>query len=139
MGKRFRELGGEYGATTGRPRRCGWLDLVSAQYATELNGVDTLAITKLDVLSGLKTVRVCVAYRYQGRIFKRFPASLEILKRCQLIYQDFPGWAEDISQMHKYARLPANCKKYLDFIRKELGVKIALISVGEKRSQVIYV
>jgi adenylosuccinate synthase len=138
LGNRLRETGGEYGATTGRARRCGWLDLVSARYAAELNAVDGLSITKLDVLSGLKTIRVCVAYRYKGKLLNTFPASLEVLAHCQPVYNNFPGWNDDIITIRKYNRLPVNARKYLDFIRKTLKVKIAMVSVGQERSQIIY-
>ncbi len=139
LGMQLRTNGGEFGATTGRPRRCGWLDLVSAKYTTEINDADALAITKLDVLSGLEKIRVCVAYRYRGKVLKDFPASLDALQHCRPVYKDFPGWHDDISQLRKYAQLPPRAKKYLNFIQKTLGVKITMISVGKNRHQIIYV
>lgn len=139
LGMQLRANGGEFGSTTGRPRRCGWLDLVSAQYTTELNDTDALAITKLDILSGMEKIRVCVAYHYRGKMLKTFPASLEILQNCRPVYKDFPGWHDDISQLRKHAQLPPRAKKYLNFIQKTLGVKITMISVGKNRHQIIYV
>lgn len=137
LGNLLRNKGNEYGATTGRPRRCGWLDLVSIRYAIEINDVNALAVMKLDVLSGLKKIKVCMGYKYQGKLYKSFPASLKVLERCSLVYKELPGWDEDISRIRSYRRLPLKARRYLKFIQSVTGVKISIISVGSERSQTI--
>ncbi|MFH1227921.1 MAG: adenylosuccinate synthase [Planctomycetota bacterium] len=138
LGETLRQRGGEFGATTGRPRRCGWLDLVSAKYATEINSVDSIAITKLDVLSHLKTIKVVVAYRNKGRIIRHFPSDVNILYNCGIIYKEMKGWQKDISVFKTYRDLPDTAKKYLDFIQKSLDTPIDIISIGADRRQTIF-
>ncbi|KUK19127.1 MAG: Adenylosuccinate synthetase, partial [Thermodesulfobacterium commune] len=133
IGELLRERGGEYGATTGRPRRCGWLDLVMVKTAVRLNGLTYLAITKLDVLSGLKTLKLCVGYKYEGQIIDFFPSELEKLKKVEPIYQELPGWEEDISQIKNFDALPEATKNYIKFIEQYLEVPIALLSFGPER------
>jgi len=113
-GDKIQQKGAEFGATTGRKRRCGWLDTVILRNAVRLNGLTGLAITKLDVLDGLESVKICTAYEYQGEIIKDFPASLDVLADCQPVYETLPGWAEDTSKMRKLEEFPANARSYLD-------------------------
>ena len=112
-GGKIRGCGNEYGTTTGRPRRCGWYDSVIARYAARINGLDYLAVTKLDVLSGLNTVKICVSYRYKGETLEDFPASLKVLSECEPVYEEMPGWHEDISSIRNYGDLPAEARSYL--------------------------
>ncbi len=136
-GAYIRKHGNEFGTTTGRPRRCGWFDGVVGRYAGRLNGLDYLAVTKLDVLSGLDKVKICTSYNYRGDIIKEFPASLKVLKDCVPVYEELPGWQEDITGIRKLEDLPLNARKYLDRISEVSGVPIALIGVGSKSSQTI--
>lgn len=133
----IRKQGGEYGTTTGRPRRCGWFDGVVGRYAVRINGLDYLAITKLDVLSGLETVRICTGYNYRGEVINEFPASLKVLNECVPVYEDFPGWSEDITKARKLEDLPVQARRYLDRISEISGAPIALIGVGSRRAQTI--
>ncbi|BAI81569.1 adenylosuccinate synthase [Deferribacter desulfuricans SSM1] len=137
MGERLREVGGEYGATTGRPRRCGWLDLVAGKYSVMLNGIKYIALTKLDVLSGLEKIKVCVGYKYNGKVFETFPPEVKILENCEPVYEEFPGWNEDITKVRNYDDLPENAKKYVEFIKSYLGVEYSLISLGTDRAETI--
>lgn len=133
----IRKQGGEYGTTTGRPRRCGWFDGVVGRYAVRINGLDYLAITKLDVLSGLEQIRICTGYNYRGEVINEFPASLKVLNECVPVYEDFPGWSEDITRARKLEDLPVQARRYLDRISEISGAPIALIGVGSRRSQTI--
>lgn len=133
----IRKQGGEYGTTTGRPRRCGWFDGVVGRYAVRINGLDYLAITKLDVLSGLETVRICTGYNYRGEVINEFPASLKVLNECVPVYEDFPGWSEDITGARKLEDLPVQARRYLDRISEISGAPIGLIGVGSRRAQTI--
>ena len=137
LGEKLRKLGNEYGATTGRPRRCGWLDLVATKYACMLSGVNYIALTKLDVLSGMDKIRVCVGYEYHGKVFETFPPEIKILENLTPIYKDFDGWQEPLSSVKRYDDLPENAKLYLDFIKETLGVKYAIISLGTDREETI--
>ena len=139
LGEKLRQIGGEYGATTGRPRRCGWLDLVVGKYAVDINGLTDIVITKIDVLSGLDTVKICVAYEIDGKRYDYVPASTEILYRARPIYEELPGWQEDISQMKTYDELPENCKKYIKRMEDILRCPISVVSVGPDRSQNIHI
>lgn len=138
-GKWIRDQGAEYGSTTGRPRRCGWYDAVVVRYAARVNGLSSLALTKLDVLSGLKKVRICNGYRYKGKILKEFPADAGILASCEPVYQDMPGWDEDIKGVTKLADLPVKARRYIDRIEKLTGVPCELISTGQSRDEMIVV
>jgi adenylosuccinate synthase len=135
----LRERGQEYGATTGRPRRCGWLDAVVGRYAARVNGLNSLAITKLDVLSGLDKVKICQAYNYRGRILTEFPANRRLLLDCQPVYEEMEGWKEEISEARSVADLPAAARNYLDRLEEIFEVKIGLISVGCERQRTIVV
>ena len=137
IGDHLQKKGGEFGTTTGRARRCGWFDGVIARYAVRVNGLSYLAITKLDILSGIEKLRLCTGYRYRNEIITEFPADLKVLGQCEPIYEELPGWEEDISDAVKLGDLPANAIKYLDRISQLAGAPIAIISVGSKRDQTI--
>ena len=129
------EKGAEFGTVTGRRRRCGWLDLVSLQYSTRINSLSQLFITKLDVLSGLEEIKVCVGYSFEDKKITDYPLVDEILDKCEPIYESFKGWDEDISEIIKYDELPENAKKYIEFIEDFIDVPIKYISVGPERNQ----
>jgi len=137
IGDRIQEKGAEFGATTGRKRRCGWLDTVILNNAVRLNGLTGLAITKLDVLDGLESVKICTGYEYQGELIKDFPASLDVLADCKPVYETLPGWAEDTSSLRKLEDFPANARGYLDRIRELAETDIHIVSVGPDREQTI--
>ena len=137
MGDRMRNLGGEFGATTGRPRRCGWLDLVALKYAVRINGIDHLAITKMDVLDTLRDIKICVAYECNGKIYHEFPISQELFRNCKPVYENLPGWETDISQVKELKDLPKNAISYLEKISKFVGAEIQMVSVGAGRRQTI--
>ena len=133
IGEYLREKGGEFGSTTGRPRRCGWLDLVMVKTAVRLNGLSSIAITKLDVLSGLRKIKACVSYKIDGKEVDYFPPTLDELSRVEAKYEEFEGWDEDLSQISRFEDLPKNAQTYLQFIQSYLGVPIYLVSVGPDR------
>ncbi|HHU86751.1 MAG: adenylosuccinate synthase [Pelotomaculaceae bacterium] len=137
VGTFIQNRGGEFGTTTGRPRRCGWFDGVVGRYAVRINGLDYLAITKLDVLSGLEKVKICTSYRYRGELMEEFPASLRVLKECVPVYEELPGWQEDVSGARSLEDLPSAARKYLERIEEISGAPIALVGVGSRRSQTI--
>jgi adenylosuccinate synthase len=139
VGDKLREKGGEYGATTGRPRRCGWFDGVVMRHAARVNGLTGLAITKLDVLDGQETLQVCTAYACRGKKIEDFPTDIYKLEECKPIYEEMPGWKEDTSKIKDYNDLPANAKKYLDKLSELAGCRISLVSVGAERGQIIRV
>jgi len=138
-GEAIRKRGAEYGATTGRPRRCGWLDIVALKHATQINGVDGLALTKLDVLTGEKTVKVAVAYNARGVKYETFPCSAAVLADVEPEYIEFEGWTDDITSARKLSDLPKKARTYLDYIVKVLEVPIEVISVGPERDQTVVV
>lgn len=127
----------EYGTTTGRPRRVGWLDLVILRYAARINGLTQLAMTKLDILSGLPQIPVCVAYTRDGQPVNHFPPDLTELAQCQPVYEMLPGWDEDITMARAWAELPLNARRYVQFVAEQVGVPVSLISVGPARDQVV--
>jgi adenylosuccinate synthase len=136
VGEKIREIGAEFGATTGRPRRCGWLDLVALKHACMINGINNLVITKLDVFSGFGKIKVCTAYKKEdGELAKYFSASTEKLDLYTPVYQELDGWDEPICDILQFDALPTNAKKYLHFIEKYLGIDICLVSVGPDRKQ----
>jgi adenylosuccinate synthase len=135
--KLIRDKGSEFGATTGRPRRCGWLDLVMLKEAVLLNGIQELAIMKLDVLDGLKKVKVCTGYKYKGKTFKDFPYDLEVLRRALPIYREMPGWSSP-TRVRAYRDLPAAARNYLSYLRGELDARISMVSVGSSREETIF-
>jgi adenylosuccinate synthase len=137
-GEQVRRKGCEYGATTGRPRRCGWLDGVVARYAAAINGIDKLAITKLDVLSGQKAIKMCVAYDCDGKRYDTVPGDYRLLERCRPVYEELPGWEEDISGARTMSDLPKAARAYLDYVQGLTDAPIEMVSVGSERNQVIY-
>jgi len=133
----IRKKGREYGATTGRPRRCGWFDAVIGRYSVMVNGIDELIVTKLDVLDCLSEIKVCVGYKYKGRAFKDFPSNMEIVERCEPVYETCKGWKENTSVVEKFKNLPKNAKLYIEKLEKLLGAKVAMVSIGSERKQVL--
>ena len=139
LGERIRQTGAEFGTTTGRPRRTGWLDLVALRYATRINSLSGLVVTKLDVLSGLPTLRVATSYRSaEDALLDHFPYHQTVLHHATPEYEDLPGWSEDITGCREVSELPSTARDYLDYIAEATGVPIALISVGPGREQVIW-
>jgi adenylosuccinate synthase len=134
-GEMLRSEGGEFGATTGRPRRCGWFDIPLVKYSSIINGLDYVALTKLDVLSIFKEIKVCVNYRLEGKLLKSFPTDFNRLSSVEPVYESLPGWNTDISTCTSYNDLPQRAKDYLGFISDKVGIIISIISVGPKREQ----
>jgi len=139
IGDKIRELGFEYGTTTGRPRRCGWLDLVMIRYAARVNGLTALAINHVDTIGKMEKIKLCTSYKKDGAIIRHFPASLEELSKCEPVYEEFDGWNEDISNIRDFNSLPANAKKYISRIEELVEVKVKLIGVGKERTNTIVV
>jgi adenylosuccinate synthase len=135
QGEDLRKKGCEFGATTGRPRRCGWLDLVALKYSIAINGVSQIILTKSDVLSGMSKIPVCTHYKIDGQLTDEFPYSIE--NGLEPVYAELDGWNEDITTCKTYDSLPVNLKKYIQFIEKETGVPVTIISVGPNREQTI--
>lgn len=137
LGEEIREKGGEYGTTTGRPRRIGWLDLEAVKFAVEVAGITEIVITKIDVLSGLEKIKVCVGYKLNGKNIPYSSCGYQELEKLTPEYKEFAGWDEDISGIRKFSDLPKNCQEYLKFIEKFLGVRIGIVSVGPQREAYI--
>jgi adenylosuccinate synthase len=136
-GDRLREVGAEYGATTGRPRRCGWLDIPALRLAVRMNGLSGLALTKLDVLSGLRPLQVCVGYRVDGETRDELPLDESEIARAEPIYETADGWSEDTSQIRDLDDLPTGARRYLRRIEDLLGIPLFLVSVGPNRAETI--
>jgi adenylosuccinate synthase len=132
-------MGREFGATTGRPRRCGWFDSVATRHAAMVNGIDDLAITNIDGLDTVETIRVCIAYRDGKNRYDYVPADIEVLSRCEPVYAEFPGWRVPTSKVRSWKQLPAKCRAYLKAISELTGAKLAIASVGPGRDQTIFV
>ena len=139
IGERLRESGDEFGATTGRPRRCGWFDAVLVRQAGRLNGLTGIALTKLDVLTGLDPLRVCVAYRSGGERWQRVPASSRLLEQAVPEYEEVPGWTEDLACVRRLADLPANARRYIARLEELTETRFTMISVGAERAETIIV
>jgi adenylosuccinate synthase len=137
IGEKLRTVGNEFGATTGRPRRCGWFDAVVANYSAQINGIDAWALTKLDVLDTFAEIKLCTAYRYRGKELKTFPAEIHILENCEPVYETFPGWQQSTSTARKFQDLPRPAQDYLNAIEKITATPIRIISVGSDREQTI--
>ena len=135
IGERIRSVGAEYVATTGRPRRCGWLDAVILRFAVRVNGLTGIAMNKLDTLSGLDTVKICVAYNKNGVLIRDFPSDISELAECEPVYIKLPGWQGDISGARSFDELPETARQYLRTVEKEIGCKIAMVGVGPDRDQ----
>ncbi|MGC9336544.1 MAG: adenylosuccinate synthase [Candidatus Cloacimonadia bacterium] len=137
-GDYIRNKGNEYGATTGRPRRCGWFDAVAARYATMINSFDEIALTCLDVLSGLETLKICTQYRINGKVIEQFPLAEETLSQATPEYRSLSGWEKDISQIKDFSDLPSSAQKFIYTIEELIGRKVSIISVGPKKEQTIF-
>ncbi|OAA83034.1 adenylosuccinate synthase [Clostridium ljungdahlii] len=136
-GEWIRENGHEYGVTTGRARRCGWLDLVILKTSSRVSGLTSFAITKIDTLAGLEKVKACVGYKFNGKVIDYVPASLEDLAKCEPVYEEFEGWGREIENAKTYDELPQNAKKYLSRVEEFTGTKVSIVSVGPRRDQTI--
>jgi adenylosuccinate synthase len=139
IGKHLIEKGHEFGTTTNRPRRCGWLDLVVVNHSCMISGITKLVITKLDVLNGLKTVKICTKYKLDDKEIDYFPANIEEVKKCKPIYKEFKGWNKIDKNSKKLTDLPKQVQKYLKFIEKELKTQITIVSIGPARNETIEV
>jgi adenylosuccinate synthase len=139
LGEEIREKGGEYGATTGRPRRCGWLDMVVLRHSARVNGFTGIAITKLDVLDGLKTIKICTSYKYKGNIYREFPKEIAIIEGCVPIYIEMKGWSSSTVGITDLSDLPQAAKAYIKKIESFLSVEVQLISTGQKRDEIIQI
>lgn len=135
VGDWIREKGHEYGVTTGRSRRCGWLDLVILKSAARISGLTSFAVTKIDTLAGLEKIKICVGYKLEDKVIDYFPASLEDLAKCEPIYEEFDGWDDSVADARSYEELPENAKIYLNRISEFTGCRISIIGVGPKRDQ----
>jgi len=137
IGDKIRINGNEFGTTTGRARRCGWLDAVVLKYSVRVNGMTSIALMLLDVLTGFETIKICTAYEYNGEVINEYPSSIEILENATPVYEEFEGWTEDITNVTAYEELPLNARKYIERLEELINVKAKIISVGPKRSQTI--
>ncbi|MGQ9609983.1 MAG: adenylosuccinate synthase [bacterium] len=137
INEKIRQRGGEFGATTGRPRRCGWFDAVATRYSSRVNGFTSIAVTKLDVLSELDPIKICVGYKYNGEFLTEFPGRIDILRNCKPVYEFMDGWLTDISEIKEYDSLPNNAKKYIQRISELVESKVELIGIGARRDQII--
>jgi adenylosuccinate synthase len=138
VGQKIREIGREYGTTTGRPRRCGWFDAVAVRYTARLSGVHYLSLMMLDVLSHFEEIQVCVAYEIDGERTDRLPSQAEQLRRCVPVYETLPGWMHDVSTVRRLEDFPANARRYIDRISELISVPVGVLSVGPDREQTIF-
>lgn len=137
VGEQIRRTGAEFGATTGRPRRCGWFDAMVIRFAVRVNGLTGIALTKLDVLSDFDTIKVCTGYTFEGKIIETLPASLEVFEKCLPIYEELPGWKCDITEVRIFEDLPATAQSYVRRLEELAGCPIVMVSVGPRRDQTI--
>ena len=137
QGRLLRMNGVEYGSTTGRPRRTGWFDALIVKYAAMVNGMDAIALTKLDVFSGFEKIRMCIGYKYEDKIIRNFTPNIEILKNCKPIYEEMGGWSENISKAKDFKELPKNAQKYVGRVERLINIPIAIVSIGPERSQTL--
>lgn len=135
--KKIREKGKEFGATTGRPRRCGWLDAVILKHAVMINGLTELALTKLDVLDDMDTIKICVAYKYGDKVLEDFPSNMEIFSKCTPVHEELSGWKQETSSITRYKKLPLKARRYIAYISKLIKRRITMISVGSERKQTL--
>ncbi|WP_075983345.1 adenylosuccinate synthase [Bacillus massilinigeriensis] len=135
IGDQIREVGREYGTTTGRPRRVGWFDSVVVRHARRVSGITDLSLNSVDVLTGIDTLKICVAYRYKDQIIEEFPASLKVLAECEPVYEELPGWTEDITGCKSLDELPANARHYIERVAQLTGIPLSIFSVGPDRTQ----
>ncbi|CDN41505.1 Adenylosuccinate synthetase [Paenibacillus sp. P22] len=135
IGDQIRETGHEYGTVTGRPRRVGWFDTVVVRHARRVSGITGLSLNSLDVMTGLETVKICTGYKFRGEVIEHYPASLKMLAECEAVYEELPGWSEDISGAKTLADLPENTRRYVERVSELTGIPIAIFSVGRNREQ----
>lgn len=135
IGHQIREVGREYGTTTGRPRRVGWFDSVVVRHARRVSGLTDLCLNSIDVLTGIETLKICVAYRYNGEVIDEYPASLKILSQCEPVYEELPGWTEDITSVKTLDELPENARLYVERVSELTGIPLCTFSVGPDRNQ----
>jgi adenylosuccinate synthase len=133
----LRQDGHEFGSTTGRPRRCGWFDAPVVKYAVRVNGLTGIALTKLDVLSGFDTIKICTGYEYKGRLLKELPASMEIFDACRPVYEEMPGWLSDISGAKALSDLPIQARNYIKRLEELIDCPIILVSLGARREDTL--
>ena len=138
QGATLRETGREFGATTGRPRRCGWFDAVATRYSVMVNGIDDLAVTKLDVLDALPKIKVCVAYKAGGKQYETVPNDVDLLQRCTPVYQEVDGWQTSTKRAQKFEQLPKRARLYLQKLAQLSGAKLSIVSVGARREETIF-
>ena len=138
VGQRIRDLGNEYGTTTGRPRRCGWFDAVAVRYTSRLSGVDTLSLMMMDVLSQLPEIKICVAYELDGERIEYFPSQVDQLRRVEPVYETWPGWQRDVTELRRLEDFPAGARRYLDRVSELVGRPVEVVSVGPDRAQTIF-
>ena len=139
LGQKIRERGGEYGATTGRPRRCGWFDAVVVNHSIRINGIGEMVITKLDVLNDFDKIKVCVGYRLNGKVIHHLPSNLEMLQSSEPVYEELNGWGTGLKGVRRFSDLPPNAQRYIRRIEELVGTKITIISVGSDRDETIEV
>ena len=138
IGDQIRNVGGEFGTTTGRPRRTGWFDAVIVRHSVRVNGLDSLAINKLDTLAGIPTLKVCVAYKKpDGTVTENFPATLEELEGCTPVYEEFEGFTEDVSKCKSFDELPEKCRKYIARLEELVGCHVSMVGIGPDRAQIL--
>jgi len=137
VGDKIRTQGNEFGTTTGRARRCGWFDAVLVNYSARINGMTAMALMLVDVLSGFETLKICTGYKYGEEIIHNYPANLSILEKCEPVYEEMPGWTEDLTNVTSYDDLPQACKNYIKRLEELVGVPAKIVSIGPKRSQTI--
>ncbi|MDD5286900.1 MAG: adenylosuccinate synthase [Desulfuromonadaceae bacterium] len=137
VGEQLRRTGAEFGATTGRPRRCGWFDAMVIRFAVRVNGLTGIALTKLDVLSDFDTIKVCTGYTFEGKAVETLPASLELFEKCRPVYEELPGWKKDITGVRSFEELPSAAQSYVRRLQELAGCQIVLVSVGPRRDQTI--
>ncbi|WP_373230337.1 adenylosuccinate synthase [Cohnella sp.] len=135
LGSWIRDKGHEYGTVTGRPRRVGWFDTVVVRHARRVSGITGLSLNSLDVLSGLETVKICTAYKFRNELMEHYPANLKLLEECEAVYEELPGWSEDISNAKTLSDLPENTRKFVERVSELTGIPIAIFSVGRNREQ----
>jgi adenylosuccinate synthase len=138
-GNLIREKAREYGATTGRPRRCGWFDVVAGRFSVQINGLSDIALTHLDIYDGFRSIKICTAYKFKGEILTSFPSDVAILEKCQPIYEELDGWQESINGIRNSKKLPAGARNYMSRLEDLLSCPISLVSVGPNRRQIVLV
>lgn len=139
IGEFIRERANEYGATTGRPRRCGWFDAVAGRYSTQINGFTGIALTRLDVLDALDSIKICTGYELNGKVTTDFPGDIDTLGKCKPVYEELPGWLVPINDIRQYRQLPSQARSYIRRLEELLSCPVSIISVGANREQSIIV